>query len=426
MILLGADYRGATLYANYALRRPEEMQVVAVADPQPLRRESLAQAHNIPHKRRFAHWRELLAQPLLGDVAIICLPPASRLEASQAALAAGYHVLLDPPIAPSAHESLYLWQVAQHYGRELIINNALRYTAFFRALRDILASGRLGKIVSYKHERTLPFWQIGHRFLRDTTWRTEENPLLLLDGIHELDLMVWLLDEEIETLSSMGSERRFSLSNAPHEDLPSRCVEDCPIETECLFSAIGLYIEKRYRGLPQSGWPYSDLAHGDESPGALVAAVETERWGECVYHQDVSLIDHQDILMKSESGINVAVALNGNGTEESRKIHIDGNNGTLTAQFMGLDSYIRFYDHNTRKENTINFRIGATGHGGDAGLLSYIVRQLQAEPSASPQLTSNLSPHLLAFAAEEARRTQATLNFAEYRRYYLNGIQPSA
>ena len=57
-VVLGAGSRGE-IYAGYALRHPEELKVVAAAEPRPDRLAKLADAHGIPPENRFTSWEEL-------------------------------------------------------------------------------------------------------------------------------------------------------------------------------------------------------------------------------------------------------------------------------------------------------------------------------------------------------------------------------
>jgi predicted dehydrogenase len=420
VVLVGAGQRGARTYASYALRRPEEMRLVAVAEPDDVRRNQLGDEHNIPYKRRFRSWEDLLDAPLLGDVALICTPDDLHLQPSIYALRAGYHVLLETPIALTIADCLQLVQTTQSAHQQLIVSHALRYTAFYRALHDIIASHRVGKIISYKQDRLIPLWYSAHQFIRNPQRTGGENPILLMEGVHELDLMLWLLKEDIETVGAVGSSRYFDLSHAPAPNIPPSCVESCPIEAECPFSAVGTYLEKRYRGMPQKGFPYSVLADGDETQPTLVAAIEQTDWGKCVYHYQTQLVDHQTILIKSPSGVNVTLTINAHSPIDERTIQIDGSQGSLTAEFVGLESRIRFYDHATGKENIINFRLGPYGHGGDHGLLGNLVKVLRGEAESLTLASQTIRAHLLAFAAEEARQQDRVCHFPSYLTRFNN------
>ena len=53
-VLLGAGNRGYGVYGAWALEHPDRLRFVAVADPDPLRRERFAREHGIPPERCFS------------------------------------------------------------------------------------------------------------------------------------------------------------------------------------------------------------------------------------------------------------------------------------------------------------------------------------------------------------------------------------
>ena len=71
-VVIGAGNRGKDVYANYALNNPNELKIIAVAEPNSERRKQLAESHDIPLKYQFKTWDQLLQQPQLADVAFIC------------------------------------------------------------------------------------------------------------------------------------------------------------------------------------------------------------------------------------------------------------------------------------------------------------------------------------------------------------------
>ena len=69
--LIGAGERGANCYAPYALKYPAEVKFVCVAEPRADRRDTFADAHQIPQQMRFSDWHDLLsADPELDGVII--------------------------------------------------------------------------------------------------------------------------------------------------------------------------------------------------------------------------------------------------------------------------------------------------------------------------------------------------------------------
>ena len=411
VVLIGAGQRGTHAFASYALRKPEDLSIVAVAEPDDERRNSLGDAHDIPHARRFRSWEHLLNAPLQGDAALICNPDEQHITAAIGAMKAGYHVLVDAPIALNAMDCMQLSEAAQQQRRLLMLSHGLRYTAFYRALKDIVSSGRLGKVDKYLQDRAVPLWNVAHQYLRTPYWQNSANPILFTEGLHELDLALWLLDEPITTIHAASSTRIFRQQDAPAPAVPHRCVDDCPIEAECPFSAIGTYLDRRFKSMPAKGYPYVTAGEADQSAGMLRRAIESGPWGNCVYYTDRELVDQQSILLGTRGQTNVVININATSPEDNRTVRIEGDKGSLLAEFMGLDSHITFMDSESSKENKINFRIGPGQHGGDHGLIGNLVKVLRGEAESLTLAPEAIQGHILAFAVEEARRTQRTITF---------------
>ncbi|HEX5300282.1 MAG TPA: Gfo/Idh/MocA family oxidoreductase, partial [Streptosporangiaceae bacterium] len=99
IVVLGAGNRG-TGYARWALRHPDRARVVAVAEPRDLRRARFAAEHGIPAADAVADWEDLAARPRFADAVLICTQDRMHEGPAEAFAAAGYHILLEKPMAP--------------------------------------------------------------------------------------------------------------------------------------------------------------------------------------------------------------------------------------------------------------------------------------------------------------------------------------
>src|SRR5690349_946751 len=111
-VLLGAGNRGAT-YSGFAWDHPKDIEIVAVAEPQPDRRMRIATRHDLPPDRCFDSWENLLAQGKMADVLINCTMDRDHTMSTTAALEAGYDILLEKPMSPILHENVRLVQLAE-------------------------------------------------------------------------------------------------------------------------------------------------------------------------------------------------------------------------------------------------------------------------------------------------------------------------
>jgi hypothetical protein len=126
-----------------------------------------------------------------------------------------------------------------------------------------------------------------------------------------------------------------------------------------------------------------------------------------VYHCDNDVVDHQTLNMLFEGGATCTFTMHGHSDVEGRTLRWDGAKATLFGDFSdGRPHSIRIVEHGSQREEVIHPTTGASGHGGgDFGLMRDFVKALNGEKTKH-QTTARVSleSHLLAFAAEEARK----------------------
>lgn len=420
LVLIGAGNRGAKAYAPFALDHSDQARFVAVVEPDPVRRERFAQAHRISPERRFASWEDWLARHQPADGVLICTPDRLHAAPAIAALEAGYDVLLEKALAPTLEECVRLVQTAERTDRQLQICHVLRYTPFFSRLHAILESGRLGDIVTVEHRENVAYWHMAHSFVRGN-WRNSalSSPMILSKCCHDLDILAWNLGRPCERLSSVGSLVHFRVENAGPA-IPARCTDGCPIEPECPFSTIGLYLEQRPSGgravgeTPRAPWPVAVLTD-DPSDEGVLRALRTGPYGRCVYRCDNDVVDHQVVTMAFAGGASVILAMHGHSHEEYRSMRYDGTRATLRGRF-GSTTALTIHDHRTGRVEEVALEPALGGHGGgDYGLMAAWVRTLRGEEAPRTDARGALESHLLAFAAEESRLGGAMIEMGEYR-----------
>ena len=186
-IIVGAGGRG-NAYGKFALEYPRELNVMGVAEPDPIRRDRLARAHDIAPDMIFDNWQDLLDAPTRRSATILnCTMDRDHFESTMQMLDKGYDVLLEKPMTPVLQENIRLVQKAEETGRVLQICHVLRYTPFWLALREVVDSGKLGRIVSVTHRENLIYYHMAHSFVRGN-WRQESTsgPMILCKCCHDL------------------------------------------------------------------------------------------------------------------------------------------------------------------------------------------------------------------------------------------------
>jgi len=384
-VLIGAGQRGAKDYAPFALKYPDQLQFVAVAEPILARRETFSRQHNIPADQQFASWEELLARPLLGEAALSATQDCLHTAPALAAMRAGYHLLLEKPMATTAGDCRALVQTSRETGRQLHVCHVLRYTKHFRLMRELIQSGGIGDVVNVDHRENVAYWHMAHSYVRGN-WcsQTTSSPMILAKCCHDLDMLPWVLGSQPVQLSSAGNLLHFRAENAP-AGAPERCTDGCPAAETCPYYAPFVYmdmipfwesfIQTAPKGLARwaarqrvehpgllgflarfypplrqiteyKSWPLSVLSE-DPSPENILAALRNGPYGRCVYRCDNDVVDHQVVSMLFDSGASVTLTMHGHSVFEHRSTRIEGTRGRLTAQLGNGGGWICVEQHRT-------------------------------------------------------------------------------
>jgi len=455
-LLLGAGDRGMHAYAPYALQHPDQIQFVAVAEPDQFRRERFAQIHHIPKGRCFESWETALSHGKIADVVINCTQDQMHYPSGLGALQAGYDMLLEKPICTTLSESIELVRTAERNKRFLQVCHVLRHTDFFSRIYQIVQSGDLGQIITISHRENVSSWHMAHSFVRGN-WRRESDsaPMILAKSCHDLDLLYWITGRRVRRLSSFGSLQHFRSENAP-DGAPKRCLDGCLVEDTCPFYAPSVYIDLypikfalshstnwlyRFVGklslkrptlitflskfIPMlkelteyTRWPRSVVSDHPKDPNALLQALQEGPYGRCVYHCDNTVVDHQVVSMEFEGGISGTFTMHGHSHEEGRTLRIDGSQATLLAQLGFNRAFIEVHHHRSMEVERINFpnNVETAGHGGgDFGIMRDFVRAIQSQSQVGASARDSLESHIMAFAAEESRQRGEVIDMEMYR-----------
>ncbi len=409
-VIIGAGGRGR-VYGQFALKHPQELVITAVADPLPERRQRMAIEHDLPETRCFDDWKALIAAGSLARTVINCTMDRMHMESTLAALDAGYDVLLEKPMSPVLEENVRLVQIAEEKGRLLQVCHVLRYSPFWQALREVVQSGKLGRIISVDHRENLHFAHMAHSFVRGN-WREEatSGPMILAKCCHDFDILYWILRKNVLKLSSFGNLAYFKPENAP-PGATLRCTDGCPVAEECKYYAPRIY------GSAVDSWPYNAVSL-TPSIDARLEALKTGVYGRCVYHCDNDVVDHQTVHMLLEDDITVTLTMQGQSNEEGRTMRYDGTEATLYARFAHGREKISIHHHRTGTvEDVPIIARDESGHGGgDFGLMRSFVNAVNGKPDDSiTTARESLESHLLAFAAEEARLNNTVVDMADFR-----------
>ena len=417
-IVVGFGGRGA-IYAKYAMDHPEELAIVGVADPNPMRRATAAQRHNIPEQHLYSTWEDIAAQPKMADFAIIGTQDNMHYEPALALIEKGYHLLLEKPMAPTPKECKEITEAAERKGVKVVVCHVLRFTPFWRAVKRIIDEGRVGKVMSIIGSENVGHIHQSHSFVRGP-WRNtaESTCMIMAKCCHDMDILQWITGDKCTHVQSFGHLNHFRKENQP-AGAPDRCTDGCPHAETCHYNATKLYMEESSE---LWGWGRRAAAKTVDEPTVeqVKQAIETGPYGRCVYACDNDVVDHQVVNLQYESGCTASFTMSA-FNQGGRFIHIFGTEGELVCNKN--QSELELFSFDTLKWETIPVaEYGNTitsGHGGgDTGIMVDTLSLLRGDqPSDSVcEVRTSYENHITGFAAEVSRLENRVVSIAEYEK----------
>ncbi len=187
LALIGCGKVTERFHLPVALARPE-VEVTALVDPDEARAAELAMQ---------AEGAVALGDPsgLAGrvDAAIVAAPHHLHAVIASSLLEQGIHVLVEKPMALDVASCDRMIEVAERQGATLAVGLVRRWYDASHWVKDCLAAGDLGRVVSVDAREGAVFnWQV----VSDATFRRSMGGGVLADiGVHVLDLLAWWLGD---------------------------------------------------------------------------------------------------------------------------------------------------------------------------------------------------------------------------------------
>lgn len=391
VILIGAGDRGKDRYGKYILES-DEIEIVALAEPDDTKRMQAMKAHNIPDHMCFKSYEPLLAMDKFCHGVIIATSDHLHHEPAILALKKDYHVLLEKPMSNKYEEVLDIARAEKESKGQVLVCHVLRYTPFYKKLKSLITEGEIGQVIDIQHNENIGFYHFAHSFVRGN-WKSskESSPLILAKSCHDMDILYWLADSPCKQVASMGSLKYFKPKAGQHSD---RCIT-CPYEETCPYSASLLY--RKTIG----SWPASTITPV-QTRESIERALKDSPYGKCVFHSDNDVVDHQVSIFEFENGIHASFNLSAFTNDISRTIKIMGSEGSIRGKDGKNEIILQRF--NEEAQVIIPESLEGGHGGGDTGIMNDFVKLLKGDlDQGLTNAQTSVISHIMAFKAEEAR-----------------------
>lgn len=405
-ILIGAGERGLNTYGAYALKYKDKLKFVAVAEPDDYRRNYFKENHNIEDKYCVRDWKDLLKFPKIADIAIIATLENLHKEPALAFLDLGYNILIEKPVAPTIEDSVQIIKKAIEKDKYIMPAYVLRFSDFYKKIREIIDLHLLGEIVSVIQEEHIGYWHMAHSYVRGR-WRKSKDvgPIILTKSCHDLDILQWILGKKCLQIYSTGSLKHFRKENCPNQ-ASDNCL-DCKLKNSCPYSATKIYLN-----MENNGWPVNTITN-DLSYEGRINALRTTNFGKCVYKLDNDVLDNQKVLMKFDDSIDVIFTLDAFTHDKTRIIKITGSKGDLFGNFSKNYIEINTFSNDKKEVIELNPKYKSSHQGSDFNLLDEFLETLDSKKPID--YYNFIESHFMAFASEYSRINDTIVDYQKYK-----------
>ncbi len=169
-----------------------------------LQRKSESSKQHYPGVHVVRNLDDILGDPQI-ELVIVNTPNETHFDYAAKALEAGKHVVVEKPFTNTTLEAQELIALAKKKNRMLSVFQSRRWDGAFMTLKNIIASGALGKIVEYEAH-----YDRFRNYVAANTWKEEPGPgcgILYNLGSHMLDQVLVLFGKPEWVTATIGIQR---------------------------------------------------------------------------------------------------------------------------------------------------------------------------------------------------------------------------
>lgn len=362
--VVGSGARGIEMFAApMAGPYADVAELIAIVDPNPLRLHGALRilGRSVP---AYTDLDAMLAERRPDAVAI-----ASR-DDTHAAIAcrvleAGADVIVEKPMATEPSGLVAMLDAERRTGRPVRVTFNYRYAPYAGRVRELLASGVIGDVLSVDFHWYLDRDHGADYFRRWHRRREYSGTLLVHKASHHFDLLNWWLDSAPERVVADAATMFYG----PTRERRGRDCRTCAVRSGCEF-AIDIEAEPDLRTL------YADAQPGDGY-----------RRDGCVFDPEVDIPDTMGVLVRYGSGTMLTYSLAAHVAYEGFRAAFNGRTGRMELEVLesgpgsdrASDPIVVIRPDGTLAREEVE-RGGRDHGGGDGALLDDLLRAPGPDP----------------------------------------------
>lgn len=178
------------------------LEFVGLCDVMPKRMQEKAAQFQLLDVPQYEDYRKLLSEKQ-PELVAIATESGKHAEIALACIDAGCHVIIEKPIALSLSDVDRIIAAAREKKVKVCANHQNRFNKSVQKIREAVDTGRFGRMLyGTAHIR----WNRGRAYYEQAKWRgtwEQDGGALMNQCIHNIDLLRWMLGDEITEVVGM-------------------------------------------------------------------------------------------------------------------------------------------------------------------------------------------------------------------------------
>lgn len=246
------------------------------------------------------------------DRVIVTTPDATHAQYIEAALDAGADVIVEKPLTTSAEGIQRIAAAVERTGRSVTTTFNYRYSPRNTSLREIIASGEIGRVTSVDFQWMLDTAHGADYFRRWHRIKENSGGLLVHKSSHHFDLVNWWIRDVPVKVYASGGLRFYGADNAAAEGRGERAArgsDDSPLRDK--FS-LDLRTDPKLK----------ELYYDQEQHDGYVRDQD-------VFTDGITIEDNLALIVDYASGATLSYSLNAHSPWEGYQVAVNGTKGRV-------------------------------------------------------------------------------------------------
>lgn len=142
------------------------------------------------------------------NIAVLANPASEHVSNAIEFAQAGIHLLVEKPLSLSAFGVRKLLDIALQKNIKLLVGYNLRFSSSLIAFRQMIQSGRIGRVTSIRSEvgQDLRAWRPGSDYRKSVSAVSKLGGGVLLELSHEIDYLQWIFGDIFWVQAAIGKQ----------------------------------------------------------------------------------------------------------------------------------------------------------------------------------------------------------------------------